>query len=80
MEALVADSARFDVFRLTDAALNGQAAQVARIIAGLRAEGEAIQALMGMVIKELSTVAALARARNFAAECKACLLYTSRCV
>jgi DNA polymerase-3 subunit delta len=71
MDALVADSARFDVFRLVDAALNGQPAQVARVIAGLKAEGEAIPALMGMVVKELNTVAALARARNFAAECKA---------
>ena len=71
MDALVADSARFDVFRLVDAALNGQAAQVSRVIAGLKAEGEAIPALMGMVVKELHTVAALARARNFAAECKA---------
>ena len=71
MDALVADSARFDVFRLVDAALNGQTAQVSRVIAGLKAEGEAIPALMGMVVKELHTVAALARARNFAAECKA---------
>lgn len=71
MDALVADSARFDVFRLVDAALNGQPAQVSRVIAGLKAEGEAIPALMGMVVKELNTVAALARARNFAAECKA---------
>ena len=71
MDALVADSARFDVFRLVDAALNGQAAQVSRVVAGLQAEGEAIPALMGMVVKELNTVSALARARNFAAECKA---------
>ncbi|MFT4178939.1 MAG: DNA polymerase III subunit delta [Thermomonas sp.] len=71
MDALVADSARFDVFRLVDAALNGQAAQVSRILAGLRAEGEAIPALMGMVVKELNTVATLARACNFSAECKA---------
>lgn len=78
MDALVADSARFDVFRLADAALNGQAAQVARIIAGLRAEGEAIQALMGMVVKELGTVAALAQARNFAAECKAQRIWDSK--
>lgn len=71
MDALVADSARFDVFRLVDAALNGQPAQVARVIAGLKAEGEAIPALMGMVVRELNTVAALARARNFSAECRA---------
>ena len=71
MDALVADSARFDVFRLVDAALNGNPPQVARMLAGLRAEGEAVPALMGMVVKELQTSAALARARNFAAECKA---------
>ncbi|WP_256645321.1 DNA polymerase III subunit delta [Thermomonas paludicola] len=78
MDALVADSARYDVFRLVDAALNGQAAQVARIVAGLKAEGEAIPALMGMVVKELNTVAALARARNFAAECKALRIWDSK--
>lgn len=78
MEALVADSARFDVFRLLDAALNGQAAQVSRMLAGLRAEGEAVPALMGMVVKELQTVAALARARNFAAECKALRVWDSK--
>ena len=71
MDALVADSARFDVFRLVDAALSGNPPQVARMLAGLRAEGEAVPALMGMVVKELQTTAALARARNLAAECKA---------
>src|SRR5690606_22549330 len=45
MEALVADASRFDVFRLNDAALNGQPAQVARMLAGLRAEGLAVPAL-----------------------------------
>ena len=78
MESLVADSARFDVFRLTDAALNGQSAQVSRMLAGLRAEGEAIPALMGMVVKELNTVAALARARNLAAEFKAQRVWESK--
>jgi len=61
MEALVADSARYDVFRLMDAALNGQPAQVSRMLAGLRAEGEAVFALMGMVVMELQRIAALAR-------------------
>lgn len=78
MDALVADSARYDVFRLVDAALNGQSAQVSRMLAGLRAEGEAVPALMGMVVKELQTVAALARARNFAAECKALRIWDSK--
>ena len=78
MESLVADSARFDVFRLVDAALNGQPAQVSRMVAGLQAEGEAIPALMGMVVKELNTVAALSRARNLAAEFKAQRVWESK--
>ena len=61
MQELVADAARFDVFRLIDAALNGQPAQVARMLAGLRAEGVAVPALMGMVVMELQRAAALAR-------------------
>ena len=52
VEALVAGSARFDVFRLIDAALSGQSAQVSRMLAGLRAEGEAVPALMGMLVKD----------------------------
>ena len=46
--------------------------------AGLRAEGEAVPALMGMVVKELQVVASLARARNFAAECKALRIWDSK--
>jgi DNA polymerase III subunit delta len=61
MQALVGDSARFDVFRLLDSALNGQPAQVLRMLRALRAEGVAIPALMGMVAKELQTAATLAR-------------------
>ncbi len=78
MESLVADSSRFDVFRLVDAAMNGQAAQVARMLAGLRAEGEAVPALLGMVVKELTTLAALSRARNLAAEFKAQRVWDSK--
>ena len=78
MDALVSDSARFDVFRLVDAALAGNPSQVSRTLAGLRAEGEAVPALMGMVVKELQVVASLARARNFAAECKALRIWDSK--
>ncbi|TYT27351.1 DNA polymerase III subunit delta [Luteimonas viscosa] len=82
MEALVADAARFDVFRLVDAALNGQAAQASRILAGLRGEGEAVPALMGMVAMELNRVAALARVQarggNLAAEFKAQRVWDSK--
>ena len=75
MQALVADSARYDVFRLVDAALNGQGAQAVRMLAGLRAEGEAVPALMGMVVMELQRMTALARVKarggNLGAEFKA---------
>jgi DNA polymerase-3 subunit delta len=75
MESLVADAARFDVFRVIDAAMNGQPAQVARMLANLRAEGEAVPALLGMVIMELQRGAALARVAerggNLSAEFKA---------
>jgi DNA polymerase-3 subunit delta len=63
MQSLVADAARYDVFRLTDAVLDGQAAQVSRMLAGLRAEGDVVAGLMPMVIRELLRTAALARAQ-----------------
>ncbi len=75
MDSYVADAARFDVFRLLDCALNGQAAQTLRMLHGLRAEGEVVPALMGMVVMELQRAAALARVQakggNLAAEFKA---------
>ncbi len=75
MESYVADAARFDVFRLLDATLNGQSALALRMLHGLRAEGEAVPALMGMVVMELQRAALLARAQakgaNMAAEFKA---------
>jgi DNA polymerase-3 subunit delta len=70
MEDLVADAARFDVFRLMDATLNGQPAQVARVLRGLRGEGEAVPALLGMVIRELQSAATLSRAANLASAFK----------
>ncbi|GGK07345.1 DNA polymerase III subunit delta [Luteimonas terricola] len=75
MQALVADAARYDVFRLVDSALNGQGTQAVRMLAGLRAEGQAVPALMGMVVMELQRTAALARVKarggNLGAEFKA---------
>ncbi|MEO6138121.1 MAG: DNA polymerase III subunit delta [Luteimonas sp.] len=82
MDALVADAARFDVFRLLDAALNGQGAQVARMVAGLRAEGGVVLALLGMVVMELQRAAALARVQarggNLPAEFKAQRIWESK--
>lgn len=62
MEALVADSSRFDVFKLVDAALAGESARAVRMLAALRAEGEQVAGLMPMVAKEVLTLCALARA------------------
>ncbi|MFC5568465.1 DNA polymerase III subunit delta [Lysobacter yangpyeongensis] len=78
MEDLVADAARFDVFRLVDAAMNGQGAQVSRMLRGLRGEGEAVPALLGMVIRELQTAAALARAPNLVSAFKAQRIWDSK--
>jgi DNA polymerase-3 subunit delta len=82
MESLVADAARFDVFRLLDAAMNGQGAHAARMLAGLRAEGVAVPALLGMVAMELQRAAALAqvqaRGGNLAAEFKAQRIWDSK--
>ncbi len=82
IDALVADAARYDVFRLIDAALNGQPAQVSRMLAGLRVEGEVVPALLGMVVRELQSTAALARLQarggNLAAGFKAQNVWESK--
>ena len=82
MESLVADAARYDVFRLSEAAFSGQAQAVLRMVAGLRAEGEAVAALMPILIRELLITAGLARVQasggNLAAEMKSKGIWESR--
>lgn len=82
MDTLVADAARFDVFRLLDAAMNAQPALVSRMLGGLRAEGDSVLALLGMVIRELQRCAAIARVQarggNLAAEFRAQQIWESR--
>ncbi len=74
MESLVADAARYDVFRLSEAAFSGQPGAVMRMLAGLRAEGEAVAALMPIIVRELLLTTGLARVQarggNLAAEMK----------
>lgn len=60
MEEYVADAARFDVFRLLDATLNGDASMASRMIAGLQAEGDSVHALLGMVVMEVQRLTTLA--------------------
>src|SRR5690606_9102359 len=62
MERLVADSSRFDVFTLVDAALAGEPARAVRMLAALRAEGEHVAGLMPMLAKEVLALCTLSRA------------------
>lgn len=62
MERLVADSSRFDVFKLIDTALAGDPVRAVRMLAGLRAEGEQVPGLMPMVAREVLALCSLARA------------------
>ncbi|WP_395771926.1 DNA polymerase III subunit delta [Arenimonas sp.] len=61
MQQWVADSSRFDVFKLIDACYERDFARASRILRGLRAEGEQIPALVPMVGKELLNLAYYAR-------------------
>ncbi len=82
METLVADAARFDVFRLLDVALGGQPAQVSRMLAGLQGEGTSVHALLGMVVMELQRLATLAQVKaaggNLASEFRAQRIWDSK--
>lgn len=60
----VADHARFDVFRLADAVLAGDAERAFRILAGLRAEGVAPVLVSWALARDISLLARL----QFAAE------------
>lgn len=78
LESLVADSARFDAFKLTDAAFAGDGARALRILAGLRAEGEELVPLTGWLVNQLELALRLASARDFAAQAKAERLWAAR--
>ncbi len=62
LEASVADDARFDAFRLTDAAIAGDAARALRIVEGLRAEGEEAIPLLGWLLNQLRSLSRLSQA------------------
>ncbi len=58
----VADSSRFDVYKLIDAALSGDAQRAIRILGGLRAEGVEAVIVMWALTRELRLLAGLADA------------------
>lgn len=78
MENLVADSARYDVFKLVDAALAGEGARALRILAGLRAEGDELIALMGWLVNQLQLALRLANAADLAAQARTERLWPAR--
>lgn len=57
VQAAVADSARFDVFGLVDAVLNGEAAHALRILEGLRGEGVEPPVILWALSRELRALA-----------------------
>ncbi len=60
MQSLIADSARFDVFGLVEAAMAGDAARALRVLAALRGEGEQVAGLLPWLATQLATLARLA--------------------
>lgn len=55
----VANSSRYDVYKLTDAAMTGDAARTVKILGGLRAEGVEPVIVMWALTRELRTLAML---------------------
>jgi DNA polymerase III subunit delta len=60
----LADSARFDLFSLTDAALSGDRARTQRVISVLRAEGTADILVLWVLARELRMLSELVGART----------------
>ena len=62
VRAAVADSSRFDVYQLADAALAGNSSRALRILDGLRAEGVSEVVVLWAITRELRLLAQLAEA------------------
>jgi len=61
VHAAVADSARFDVFGLIDAALNGEASHALRILEGLHGEGVEPPVILWALAREIRMLATIAQ-------------------
>lgn len=64
MESLVADSARYDVFRLTDTALAGETARALHMLAGLRGEGEHVVPMLSWLATQVQALAHVAAVQD----------------
>lgn len=78
----VTDSARFNVFAFVDAALEGDAQRVARILERLREEGSEPLAVLWVLVREIRSLAqleaVLARGQSFDAACAALHVWDNR--
>ncbi|TLX60733.1 DNA polymerase III subunit delta [Stutzerimonas nosocomialis] len=61
VQAAVADSARYDVFGLIDAVLNGHAVHALRMLDGLRGEGVEVPVILWALAREVRTLANIAQ-------------------
>lgn len=59
-DAAVADSSRFDVYKLVDAAVGGDARRALRVLAGVKTEGTEAVIVMWALTRELRVLAGLA--------------------
>lgn len=64
MESLVADNARYDVFRLTDTALAGETARALHMLAGLRGEGEQVVPMLSWLATQVQALAHVAAVQD----------------
>ena len=64
MQQWVADSSRFDVFKLIDACYANDVPRLSKILHGLKSEGEVVPALLPMIGKELMNLAYYAKVKE----------------
>ena len=62
VDRAVADSSRYDVYKLVDAAVSGNAARAMRVLGGVRAEGIEPVVVMWALTRELRVLAELSDA------------------
>ncbi|MBT3348396.1 MAG: DNA polymerase III subunit delta [Thiotrichales bacterium] len=61
---MVADSARFDVFKLSDAVMVGDKQRALRVLQGLKEEGVAVQIVLWALLRDLRELAAMSLESN----------------
>ncbi|NLY63337.1 MAG: DNA polymerase III subunit delta [Alcaligenaceae bacterium] len=64
IEQAILDVARYDVFSLSNAMLEGNGKRTVRMIQGLKSEGEALPLILGVITREIRTLYTLAVARQ----------------